>query len=277
MATMPLKANEADFLGRFREIVSDPLNLLIERVPMAGMVESNLVWLHNGNRVPFSGDGAYYGAFSQILVINRGVHEPMEEYVFQQLLKILGEAPVMLELGAYWGHYSMWLKRVKPRSTVILVEPDAANLSAGVDNFRRNGFTGEFVQAAVAKGHLEIDAFRARRMLARLDILHVDIQGYELEMFEGCGRTLAEHAVDYLFVSTHSQVIHECVVSELTKVGYRVEVSSDFDNATTAYDGFVFASGPGARRLFQSFNTIGRIKIAESRPNYLLLARSEFR
>ena len=36
---MPLKAGPADILGRFREVISDPLNLLIERVPMAGFVD----------------------------------------------------------------------------------------------------------------------------------------------------------------------------------------------------------------------------------------------
>jgi hypothetical protein len=59
---LPAKATEADFVGRFREIISDPLNLLIERVPMAGVVQGNEVVLHNGNRVPLSGPAAYYGA-----------------------------------------------------------------------------------------------------------------------------------------------------------------------------------------------------------------------
>ena len=73
------KAAASDFLGRFREVISDPLNLLIERVPAAGFVEGDLVYLHNGLRVPVAGPGAYYGTFSQLLVLNRGVHEPLEE------------------------------------------------------------------------------------------------------------------------------------------------------------------------------------------------------
>jgi len=44
------------FKERFREIVSDPLNLLIDRVPQAGYIDQNgCVILHNGNRVPISG------------------------------------------------------------------------------------------------------------------------------------------------------------------------------------------------------------------------------
>ena len=48
-----------DFIGRFREIISDPLNLLIQRVPNAGMIEDNNVLLHNGIKVPLSGPYSY--------------------------------------------------------------------------------------------------------------------------------------------------------------------------------------------------------------------------
>jgi hypothetical protein len=274
---IPPKAQGDDFLGRFREVISDPLNLLIERVPMAGVIEANHVYLHNGNRVPIVGDGAYYGSFSQLLAVNRGVHEPLEEYVFQQLLKSLGGTPVMLELGAYWGHYSMWLKKVRPASTVILVEPDAKHLATGVNNFKQNGLTGEFIQSLVGRDHLQLDAFRASRQLGRLDILHVDIQGHEVEMLEGCRRTLAERYVDYLCISTHTQAIHGHVVGEMTKFGYRVEVSSDFDNDTTSHDGFVFASSPSVSQVFHNFHPIGRTKIAESRPQDVLKALLEIR
>jgi hypothetical protein len=276
-AMIPPKAAPEDLLGRFREVISDPLNLLIERVPLAGVVEANLVYLHNGNRVPAAGSSAYYGPFSQLLVINRGVHEPLEEYVFQQLLRSLGDTPVMLELGAYWGHYSMWLKKVKPRSTVILVEPDAVNLAAGVTNFKNNGLTGEFIRSAVGRDHLQVDAFRAERQLDRLDVLHVDIQGHELEMLEGCARTLADRRVDYLFISTHSQELHARVLSEMTRFGYRVEVSSDFTSETTSHDGLVFASSPDAIQIFENFQSIGRTRIATSRPEDILQALVEIR
>src|SRR5262245_20807092 len=118
---VPPKAQGDDFLGRFREGVSDPWNLLIERLPMAGVAQGTDAFLHNAIRVPVVGEHAYYGAVNQLLVINRGVDEPLEEYVFQQLIKILPEARVMIELGAYWGHYSMWLKKLRLQATVILV------------------------------------------------------------------------------------------------------------------------------------------------------------
>jgi hypothetical protein len=166
----------------------------------------------------------------------------------------------------------MWLKKVRPRASVILVEPDPAHLAAGLANFKRNGFAGEFIQAAVGRGQLQVDAFRAGRQLGRLDILHVDIQGYEVEMLEGCACTPAERRVDYLFVSTHSQTLHEQVVTMLNRFGYRIELSSDFDRETTANDGLVFASNLGARQIFHDFRPIGRTELAETSPQRVLRA-----
>jgi hypothetical protein len=269
---VPAKAAAQDLLGRFREVISDPLNLLIERVPFAGIVSNNEVYLHNGNRVPFDGAGAYYGPFSQLLVLNRGVHEPLEEYVFQEALKRLPDQPCMIELGAYWAHYSMWLKKARTSATVIMVEPSADNLAAGRANFLRNGYQGEFIQAAVATGHWELDSFVRSRGITHLDILHVDIQGYEAQLLEGGRDTLNKALIDYLFVSTHSQALHQHVTSVLARHDYIVRVSSDFDNDTTAFDGFVFARSPRARRVFKNFEHIGRAKIAASHSENLLHA-----
>src|SRR5262249_59878055 len=82
ITTMFPKAQPSDFLGRFREVISDPLNLLIERVPLAGMGEANDVYLYNGLRVPAAGEGGYFRPLCYLLVINRGVHETLAGYVF---------------------------------------------------------------------------------------------------------------------------------------------------------------------------------------------------
>ena len=270
------KAKPEDLFGRFREIVSDPLNLLIERVPMAGHVEGDQVFLHNGLKVPGIGPGAYYGPFSSVLVINRGVHEPLEEYVFQELLKRLGEAPAMIELGAYWGHYSMWLKKMRPKAEVILVEPDPACLKTGQDNFARNGLKGEFIKAFVGNGKFEIDAFFRERKIRRLDILHADIQAFEVEMLQGAESVLTKRRVDFLFIATHSQALHYEVVDRLKAQGYRVEISSDFEDQSTSFDGFVFASSPEVDALFGEIEVMGRSEIALRRPADVLRSLNGF-
>lgn len=260
------KAAAADFLGRFREIVSDPLNLLIKRHPEAGIVNGRYVTLHNGLQVPYKGNGTYYGDFSNILVINRGVHEPLEEYAFQQLLSHLAAedapAPNMLELGAYWGHYSMWMKAAHPRAKVHLVEPDPGNLAVGQGNFAHNGFEGTFQPGFVGRGQFEVDAYLAQTGQDRLTILHCDIQGFEVEMLEGARRTLSEKRADYLFISTHSQNLHYTVVQKLREAGYRIELSSDFDVQSTSFDGFVLAVRPELEPVFSGPAPLGREEIA---------------
>jgi len=263
------KALGGDFLGRFREIVSDPLNLLIERSPNAGHVEDGFVTLHNGLCVPLSGKASYYGEFSNILVINRGVHEPLEEFVFQEVLRRLPSAPRILELGAYWGHYSMWLKTLFPDGLAWLVEPDERHLNVGRANFKRNRLDGEFIQGFVGRGQFEVDAFLAERGIAKLDILHADIQAHELNMLEGAAEALGSQIVDYVFVSTHSQALHHSVCEQLERFGYRVEVSSDFEVQSTSFDGLVFACLP-SKSVFEDFALLGREEIYSSTPAQLV-------
>jgi len=233
-------------------------------------VEDNYVYLHNGLKVPISGPFAYCGTFSSVLAINRGVHEPLEEFVFQEALNRLPTSPVMLELGAYWGHYSMWLKVARPGSTVHLIEPVLKNLNAGKHNFALNGFTGQFMQSFVGKDQFVVDRYLAEKGIKKLDILHSDIQGYELEMLEGCSESLAANAIDRIFVSTHSQQLHLDVIKQLEKFNYRIEVSSDYDSGTTSFDGFIFASNRSTGRLFKEFTPMSRVQIESTSPTLVI-------
>jgi len=261
-------AKAGNFLERFREVVADPVNLLINRVPEAGYVDhNNCVILHNGLRVPLRGPGSYYGNFSDLLIINRGVHEPLEEYCFQEMLsKLATPAPVMLELGAYWAHYSMWLKKTFPSSVCHMVESDEVNLEAGRANFHRNGLAGYFHQGRVSKGHFEVDHFIDQQALACIDILHADIQGFELEMIAGADATLSNHRAAYVFISTHSDKLHQEVEVKLRDYGYRIEISSIFSRDTTSFDGFIFASSPNQKIIVSGWKPLGRIEILHADP-----------
>lgn len=163
---------------------------------------------------------------------------------FQELLRAIPDSPVMLELGAYWGHYSMWLKKVHPASSVYLIEPDESNILAGQYNFHQNNYKGKFIRAFVGQGQFEVDKFMVTREIQRLNILHSDIQGFEIEMLDGCSKALGEKSIDYVFILTHSQELHDKVIERLGFFEYRIEVASNFDFETPSYDGLVFASSP---------------------------------
>lgn len=262
------KAKSGDFNGRFREIISDPLNNFIRRHPFAGHIFDGRVTLHNGLKVPISGDYAYYGTFSDVLIINRGVHEPLEEFVFQSLLKSLGNQKVtMLELGAYWGHYSMWLLHERPDSQVVLVEPEKVNLDSGIKNFEDNDFTGQFINDFVGNGHFSVDSFISENNLSSLSILHSDIQGYEVEMLQDTQKALSNRKIDYLFISTHSEVLHREVETIISKFDYDIEVSSSFERHTTSFDGFIFARKSTLPSLFSGLKFVGRQSIMELTPS----------
>ena len=264
-----------NFIERHREILSDPLNLLINRVPQAGYLDgAGNVFLHNGIKVPIIGPFAYYSGFSDILILNRGVHEPLEEFCFQTVLAKLvnkTDPPRMLELGAYWGHYSMWLKSNFPNSSVTLVEPDVVNLQAGQHNFSLNGLEGTFINSFVCKGHFSVDAYMRKNGCSKLTILHADIQGFEVDMLQDCVETLDRGAVTYLFISTHTKKLHDACLEEINRHGYLLEVSSEPDRHTTSSDGFILATVDEQSRVFNNFNPMGRIDIAYASGNDLAL------
>ena len=264
-----MKAAPNDFLGRFREIVSDPLNLLIERDYSSGMVDKDgYVYLHNGNKVPVSGENSYYGDFSKILVVNRGVHEPLEEFCFQETLKkIKDQKPMMIELGSFWAHYSMWFMKKFSKAECFMVEPDKKALNAGYSNFQTNNFpNGQFIHSKVANDGFKIDSFVNEKKIKKISILHSDIQGWELEMLDGANNFLTQQIANYIFLSTHSQRIHEEAKRKLESFGYIIEVSSDFDNHTTSYDGFILATASSAERVFKTFRPFGRNEIVSGTP-----------
>ena len=259
-----------NYLERFREIISDPLNFAIKKVPNAGTITGDNVFLHNGLQAVRQGALAYYRSFSDVLVLNRGVHEPLEEFVFQQVIKKLPNAPCMLELGAYWAHYSMWLKKTYSAANVYMVEPNASNMLCGKHHFNINELSGTWIQESVGINSFSVDRFFSDfNNVKKLDILHSDIQGYELEMLDGAKNSLNSQLIDYVFISTHSQKLHLAVVEKLKQQQYVVEVSSDFAFETTSFDGFVFASSPTVPRVFNGFIPMGRTEINEASPEQI--------
>ncbi len=266
----PPKAYGEDWRGRFREIISDPVNFLIERHPMAGIVANGFVMLHNGNIVPANGDMRYYGPFNDILIINRGVHEPVEEYAFQEMIKQLPNNPKMLELGAYWSHYSMWLKRRRPDACTFMVEPDFHNLRVGQNNFAINDLTGHFIHEHVSKGRFEVDKFMREKGIAHLNVLLCDIQGFEMEMIDCARETFSNKLIDYVFVSTHSANLHAGVEKSLRSYDYDIAVSSNFDFETTSSDGIIVGVKSGLSIFGTEMRALGRVSIAHAAPRLLI-------
>lgn len=244
MQSQVLKASPEDYLARLREIISDPCNSLIRRVPLAGFVgcehESGeqFVLMHNGLLVPH---GQYYGHFADILIINREVHEPQEELIFGMVMQEIPDGEPMVELGASWGFYSAWFKRLHPASQVFLIEPKAAHLSVGPATFRLNNLQGNFVEGICGvAGGLNLGVL-AEQEINKISLLHVDIQGSAQMLLRGIRPLLAERKIRFLFISTHSQKIYEGCRDELASEDYRIVADANFDSGTYSCDGVIVA------------------------------------
>ena len=119
-----------------------PDNSLIKRVGNAGKLIKSYIVMHNGVKIYAN---SYYGTgMFNLLIANKGVHEPKEERIFDHIINSMDENCIMLELGSYWGFYSLSLLQKKPKAKCHLIEPLSDNLYCGKLNFKLNNRKGNF-------------------------------------------------------------------------------------------------------------------------------------
>lgn len=232
---------------RIDDVKSCPHNSFITRVDGAGELKGAFLQMHNGVRVSARG---YYGCgILNMLIENRGVHEPHEKRAFEEILSYLPENPVMVELGAYWGFYSLSMLNRRPGGKCYLVEPCPIRMESGKLNFKENQRHGDFEQACVGAADgwsllngrmISVDGFCKRKQMHHLNVLHADIQGNEVAMLRGAGRMLSTGSIDYVFVSTHSNELHkECY--EILRSNQFLILASDDKTETRSFDGLIVA------------------------------------
>lgn len=181
--------------------------------------------MHNGLKVVRDG---YYGpGMTELLIQNKGCHEPQEEVVFSQLLSTLPPKSTMIELGAYWGFYSMWFVSTISEGKAYVLEPDQSNLEVCRRNFKENNLAAEFSNRSIGQfdpdvSVVTVDDLMAEHALASVQVLHADIQGAELEMLEGSANSLANGMIDNMFISTHSEGLHQKCIKKLKKHNFDI-------------------------------------------------------
>jgi hypothetical protein len=249
-ASRQLGAVDEKWRRKIDTVLSSPDNKKIPRIEGAGTVEDGLVTMHNGIKV--SALGYYGGGILNMLAENRGVHEPQEERAFAEIMKRLQPESTMVELGAYWGFYSLWFSKEIPGAQCYLVEPSFACLTSGRENFARNALPATFTQAYVGREAgvardgtvvVCVDDFAQQHDLQRIHVLHSDIQGAEAAMLRGATHLFNSRKVDYVFISTHSNPLHAECIELLEQYGYQLLASSDLDDSYSG-DGLIVAKGP---------------------------------
>lgn len=187
--------------------------------------------MHNGILVE---SGGYFGDWmSEIITTLKGHHEPQEEKIFYELLQRLSPGATMIELGSYWSYYSIWFNRAIKNAVNYCCEPDPENIKLGKRNADVNKTSNmNFLQTAAGKddGVLidfqpqenldhppvsvpirSIDSIRAEFKIKQFDIVHMDVQGVELDALKGAEQSIRHKKVRFVIVSTHHYMISEDV------------------------------------------------------------------
>ncbi len=253
------KTDKANWENRIADVVSCPDNHYIPRHEYAGKIINGNLVLHNGLMIsPLS----YCGyPMLRLFMENKGVHEPQEERVFQEILKELPDDSAMIELGSYWSFYSMWFKTVLKKSCCYMIEPNKSCLKLGKKNFRINSLQGKFFNYTIGHHHnkgvvpsISIDKFIEREQIDFIHILHSDIQGQEYNMLRGVEKSIQEMKIGYFIISTHSNKLHYQCKQFLERYKFVTVASADIDQ-TFSYDGLLVMKAP-------YFKGIDRVEIS---------------
>ena len=132
-----------------------------------------------------------------------------------------------------------------------MVEPDSFNLGQGKRNFKLNKLTGKFIQAFSGKSSsftgaipfLSIDDILKSNYIDFVDILHSDIQGFEFDMLQGAINSFNDKKIGYVFISTHSNEVHNNCLSFLNGFNFIILANADKDH-TFSVDGLIVARAP---------------------------------
>jgi FkbM family methyltransferase len=214
--------------------------------------------------------GGYYGGWMQELITRcKGVHEPQEEVLFAEIMKHLPSDATMIELGGFWSYYSIWfLSDGGGGRRAIVVEPDPAHIEVGRANARLNRCKPQFVHACAGRNSAPPASFNTEQcgavvlpcvsvpdlMLShgidRLDLLHCDAQGIELDILEGCQALAAAGRLEWVVVSTHAHSIsgdpltHQRCLATLARAGAKILAEHDVHESFSR-DGLIVAKfGP---------------------------------
>ena len=237
--------------NRIRIVKSSPDNARLKYVADAGKVFSDHQLMHNGLKITL---GSYYDyGNTHLLIENKGVHEPQEEFAFAEILPHIPGGGAMLELGSYWAFYSMWFAKQVNQARCVMVEPDPHKMNFGQLNFKLNGLHGTFDLGYISDTtdtrksipNYSVDFLLKKHDLNHLAVLHSDIQGFELKMLEGAQAALSRQAIDYIFISTHTDDLHRNCIDKLQKFGYRIVCDANLEQ-TYSVDGLIVAKRPGA-------------------------------
>ena len=120
-----------------------------------------------------------------------------------------------------------------------------------------------------------IDDFVVTNEIKRIDLLFVDIQGYEYKMLEGCKKSIKDGKIRFLFISTHHHLISNDPLTHQRCMAFLKEYNAHFivsHSVAESYsgDGLIVAS------FWEEDRQIKEIEISRNYPSNSLFREVEF-
>lgn len=212
--------------------------------------------MHNGIKIYLD---SHYGDFNTTIMKHlKGIHEPQEEKVFYEVLKVIPKNATMLELGSFWAYYSIWFNSEIENAQNYMVEPVVNMMQKGIDNFELNNMNGDFTSACVGDSSKDsidfedwdkskismkqicVDDFLEEKRIEYLNILHTDIQGAEFNMLKGAQKSFNKNMIGFVFISTHSEEIHFNCLNFIKSNNFNI-IAEHTPNESYSTDGLITA------------------------------------
>jgi len=148
--------------------------------------------------------------------------------------------PLMIELGSHWALASVFFRKLYPKGSNIILEPDLGGLSVGAMNFSINHISCEAIWGSVFPCKTEgyellyegykpdfksrfkqldfIEDIYKKYQLHNIDVLHMDIQGSEYPLMKSLDKIgLLKKQIQSVLVATHCIAEHHKIVDILKK------------------------------------------------------------
>jgi FkbM family methyltransferase len=185
--------------------------------------------------------------------------------------------PVMIEVGCFWALWSLLFRKKFKDGKNILIELGKRQLEVGKYNFKLNEFDyssyhggfflnesgtfknkeadleydirenielKNFIPSSVETNNVvgpELNFFEIVKSekLDIIDLLHMDIQGSELQLIFYISSLFESKKILNIVIATHSQYIHKEIENFLLKNEYNIMINYPF--GSLGGDGYIFA------------------------------------